>query len=262
MKHYLNVFFAMFNLSSKRYLEYRWNALGYTLSSIFSLVLSVVFINIYFSFSGEIQGWNKYQVLFLVGLYKVMSSLFTMFFFKSVAALPEYMQKGELDIFLLKPISSQFYISFRLVRSYDIITALSGFVVVFYALNKLQVSYTIWDWVLLLVGFISGLTILYSIYFLIATLSIWLIKFDSINDVYFILRDPLSIPTDFFSKNLQLFLTFIIPLGIILTIPVRVFIGKSSEYFIILCIVVAMFSIWLSNRFWKFALKSYTSASS
>ena len=53
-----------------------------------------------------------------------------------------------------------------------------------------------------------------------------------------------------------------IPIAFITTIPSEVFLGISQSWKILLEVIVAMIFLFTSRKFWIFALKFYSSASS
>lgn len=262
MKHYLSTLISLFSVSIKSYLEHRWNALGSLINSSVSLLLVILFIEIIFSRTPEIKNWTKYEVLMLIGVYRVVAALFSTFFLNSINRMTSYIHRGDLDLFLTKPINSQFLLSFRHIKPFELLNTFPGLILVVYASNYLySVNGFINGW-LLLIGLIPGLIILYSLYYLLATLTIWLKRFSALNELYYVIREPLSIPIDIFGGGVSFALTFVIPMAFIITIPVRVFLEKSPTYFIFVGIMIASLLLYFSDKFWNFALKHYTSASS
>lgn len=259
--HYLKVILAQIAINSKVYLENRWNAFGSIVNSLISLILLIVFINIYFTYTKDIAGWDKYQVFLVGGLFRTSFSLFYIFFLRSINWIPRYVQKGTLDLFLTKPVPSQLVISFRLIRVPEVLPVLGGLILVYYSVINLG-GFSIVHWIALLVGLLLGNIIMYGIYFSLATLSIFMGRFAGLTDIFYIIREPLAYPVDFLGKNVSLILTFIVPLGFIVTIPASLFLGKSPVWFLGLAIFFAGISLGFSIWFWNFALKHYTSASS
>lgn len=262
MKKYLLLLTALTSIGLKKYLENRWNTVGYISASLASLLLYVVFIQVYFNFSGEIGGWNKYQTLLLLGLYRTVVPIFNLLFFKSILDIPNAVRTGQLDIFLQKPVNSQFLLSFRFIRIYDVVSTLSGIVLISYAFSNLNISLDFLNWIALIIGIISGVVIFYSIFFCICTLSLWFTKFDSAETLYYMTRDVISVPTDFYGYRIQALMTYFIPLTFILTVPVKVFFGKLGFGHILITCIVAYICLKFSSWFWNFALRHYTSASS
>ena len=69
-------------------------------------------------------------------------------------------------------------------------------------------------------------------------------------------------PLNSFSFSLRIFFSVIIPIAFITTIPSEVFLGLSQLWKILLEVFVATVFLITSRKFWLFALKFYTSATS
>ena len=67
---------------------------------------------------------------------------------------------------------------------------------------------------------------------------------------------------EFFSFSLRIFFSVFIPIAFITTIPSEVFLGLSQFWKILLEVIVATVFLITSRKFWLFALKFYSSASS
>ena len=109
---------------------------------------------------------------------------------------------------------------------------------------------------------ICSICILYSLWFFISTTTIWFVKTWNATEV---LRSFLYIgrfPLSSFSFSLRIFFSVFIPIAFITTIPSEVFLGVSQFWKIILELIVAIIFLLTSRKFWSFALKYYTSASS
>lgn len=263
MKHYFKVFIALISLSFKRFLEHRWNMWGHLSTMILSLLITIFFLEIIFSKVPLIYGWNKSEVFFLMGIFHfLVSGLFFIFFQKCIDFIPYYIHQGELDILLTKPINSQFYLSFRHMRLYELSGLLSGITLIIYSINLLSLSPSLFQWLLLFISIILGLVILYCIYFVLATLGFWIPRMGSLPEIFYTLTSPLQIPIDMLGKELALILTYVIPLGFIITVPVKIFLGKSVLELFFVMVGVSLVLLFLSSVFWNFALKHYTSASS
>lgn len=259
-KFYLKNFFALVNIRSKTLLEYRVNAIGEFIISILSNVFSIVFIEILFSMTPEISGWNRYQMFLILAVFRIFQAIFSAFLLPGINNLSNLVRVGYLDMILLKPINAQFNVSFGAIAITRLLDLIPGFAILVYSLYGLNASLI--SYLFLLIGLFSGVLIFYSIYFIIATLTIWMGTFYSLEDFYYMMKEPLYIPFDFLRKPMSTILTFIIPLGFVVTVPAKVFLGKDPFYFSIISVCVAGILLFLSSWFWNFSLKHYTSASS
>ena len=102
----------------------------------------------------------------------------------------------------------------------------------------------------------------FSVWFFISTTTIWFVKTWNATEV---LRSFLYIgrfPLNSFSFSLRVFFSIFIPIAFITTIPSEVFLGLSQLWKILLEVIVASVFLITSRKFWLFALKFYSSASS
>ena len=113
-----------------------------------------------------------------------------------------------------------------------------------------------------LITIICSICILYSLWFFISTTTIWFVKTWNATEV---LRSFLYIgrfPLNSFSFSLRIFFSVFIPIAFITTIPSEVFLGISQLWKIFLEVIVTVVFIVTSRKFWFFALRFYSSASS
>ena len=125
-----------------------------------------------------------------------------------------------------------------------------------------QINLNLSSLTLCLIAIICSICILYSLWFFISTTTIWFVKTWNAIEV---LRSFLYIgrfPLNSFSFSLRIFFSVFIPIAFITTIPSEVFLGLSVLWKILLEVIVATVFVITSRRFWLFALKFYSSASS
>lgn len=258
---YLKLTVALINISSKRYLENRLNTFGTIFGSLISFLINILFINIVFSYTKSFNGWDKSGVLIIYACAKIVTSLFITFFHRGVGFLSEYVRLGNLDLLLMKPISSQFYVSLRLTKPFELSGCLFGLYLFYYVYVTSNLKYNIVDFAALIISLICGLLIFYSIYYLVATLSIWFVNFYSLSSVYHVLSAPLSFPTNIYGSSVSFLISYVVPLTFIVTTPVEIFL-QHNYFLIIIEVIVSVILLLLTALFWNYALKRYSSASS
>lgn len=262
MKKYFRLFIALSSLSLKRFFEHRLSAYGNLSLSLTGIFLLLLFLEVIYSKVPKVVGWEKYEILFLVGFYRIIFNLFYCLFVKSIDSFPGYIKAGELDIILTKPVNSQFFVSLRHTRLYELAQLIPSIVLIIFAILNLPADFYFLDLFVYLISTIVGLTILYCIYFSLATLAIWLVDMEALPEFQYALNQAASYPVDIFGRTTGILLTFIIPIAFVVTFPVKVLLNKSSEILIVVGILIAMFLFIFTSWFWNFALKHYTSASS
>jgi ABC-2 type transport system permease protein len=171
-----------------------------------------------------------------------------------------YVQTGTLDFVLLKPISSQLWLSTRTLSPWGLPDLLFGLLMIAYVGDRLHLNplnYLL-GIIPLGVGFIS----LYSLWFILGATSIWFVKIYNVTEVLKGLLEAGRFPLSAYPVAFRFFFTFVIPVAFLTTIPAEVIIGRSHFSWILASALLAAALLWASNQFWQFALRFYTSASS
>ena len=137
-----------------------------------------------------------------------------------------------------------------------------GFFLLLLCIRINQINLSLTFLTLFLITISCSVCILYSIWFFISTTTIWFVKtwnaIEVLRSFLYIGRFPLSS----FSFSLRIFFSVFIPIAFITTIPSEVFLGLSVFWKILLEIIVATIFLINSRKFWLFALRFYSSASS
>jgi ABC-2 type transport system permease protein len=172
----------------------------------------------------------------------------------------DHVQKGTLDFVLLKPISSQFWLSARAISPWGFPNLIFGVGILIYAGNKLGLSLT--NYLLGLIPLIFGCISLYSIWFILGATSIWFVKIYNVTEVLRGLMEAGRYPMAAYPASYRFFFTFIVPIAFLTTVPAETLLGRGEPMWIMGSMFLAIGLLYASNQFWRFALKFYTSASS
>ena len=65
-----------------------------------------------------------------------------------------------------------------------------------------------------------------------------------------------------YGRWLRFMLTYIVPVAFLTTFPAATLLGKLSAYFVIASVGIAGALFYISSRFWNYAIRFYSSASS
>ena len=261
-KKYFKVYAKFLHTSLASELEYKTNILIDLITAICSLVGSIFLLSIFFQNNGIIGGWEFEQALIIQGIYTILNGITNTWFNPNLTEIVKHIREGTLDFVLLKPIDSQFIISLKKINPSGFLEIILGLFLLFYCIRINQINLNLTFLTLSLIAIICSIFILYSLWFFISTTTIWFVKTWNATEV---LRSFLYIgrfPLNSFSFSLRIFFSVFIPIAFITTIPSEVFLGLSELWKILLEVIVAMIFFFTSRRFWFFALKFYTSASS
>ena len=262
LKKYLKIYSIFLYTSLSSELEYKTNFIIDFLTAILSLIGSIFLLTIFFQNTDNIGGWKFEQALIIQSIYTILNGITNTWFNPNLTEIVKHIREGTLDFVLLKPVDSQFFISLKKISPSGFLEIILGFALLFYCVIINQINIDLGFLFLFFITVVCSIFILYSLWFLISTTTIWFVKTWNAIEV---LRSFLYIgrfPLNSFSFSLRIFFSIFIPIAFITTIPSETFLGFAKLWEIILEIIVCGIFLITSRKFWLFALKFYTSASS
>mgnify|MGYP001278629567 FL=1 len=262
LRKYLKVYTKFLHTSLASELEYKTNIIIDLITAILSLLGSIFLLSIFFQSNSRIGGWEFEQALIIQGIYTILNGITNTWFNPNLTEIVKHIREGTLDFVLLKPIDSQFFISLKKINPSGILEITLGICLLIYCIRINQINFNLSFLTLCLITIICSICILYSLWFFISTTTIWFVKTWNATEV---LRSFLYIgrfPLNSFSFSLRIFFSIFIPIAFITTIPSEVFLGLSEFWKIFLEVLVALTFLLTSRKFWLFALRYYSSASS
>jgi len=251
-----------------REMAFRGNFILRTCAEMGWLALLLTFFWVLYGQTRLIAGWSQYQVLFLIGTHFLIATLFNALFFENCLQVSERVRTGQLDFVLLKPVDPQFLLSVRQIDFSSLAKLPFGGVLIWYALRNLDVQVTFSTLALYAVLVACGVLILYSIMFMLATTSFWLIRTDNIFDLWWYVnsfsRYPAEIYDGFLGGFFRTAMTYVVPVLIVANVPAAAVVRATAQptHLIPFMLASTLVLLTLSRVLFRFALRSYRSASS
>ncbi|MDZ8188049.1 MAG: ABC transporter permease [Nostoc sp. ChiSLP02] len=260
MQRYWKVLRLFWSTSIAAELEYRINFLIATLSSLGNLVGSVFGLFLFYRTGYTFAGWSWEAALVVLGIFTLLQGFSATFLAPNLNNIVHHVREGTLDFILLKPIRSQFWLSTHTISPWGLPDLIFGCIIIGYAGQRLSIG--IDKYLLSLVPLFFGLAILYSLWFILGSMTIWFVKIYNVTEVLRSLLEAGRYPITAYPTMYRFFFTFIVPVTFLTTIPAQAMLGRTEITWLIgaggLAAVLFLFSTW----FWRFALRFYTSASS
>ena len=211
----------------------------------------------------SINGWNRYQMIFFVGTFTVLDSIYMCTYFFGVIGIPDKIRTGKLDIYITKPVNTLFYVSFENMDLGSIILTVPGVLMLAYASGKLGIRPNLWNVTGYLLLILIMLILMYNLMIIIRSAAFWFIKIDSLGEFENeMVNFSFKVPGIAFRGAAKFFFYIILPYGLMATIPTQFFTGVlEGRYWIMTIAVTAGFTL-ISQMLWKLGLSRYGSASS
>jgi ABC-2 type transport system permease protein len=222
----------------------------------------LVFAKIIYANTDAVADWRQGEAIVLLGTYALVSGLVGVLFSRNLAELPNQIRLGLFDFTLLKPVNSQFFVSLRYLNFSGIGDVGSSLILIAYGirLEGMQITLGIVAQYIVLVT--CGLMIYYSIFLLLMTTAFWFIKVENLWTLVESTSQVARVPMNIYGPLAMRFFTFVLPLVFLAHLPAEAMRGAADLWQLGLGIGMALFFLFASNRFWRFATRFYSSASS
>jgi ABC-2 type transport system permease protein len=260
----MEIYGIMFRNSLIREMSFKLNFLLWMLVEVLWFLGQLVFIQVVFSYVGDIGGWTKWQVVVLIGTHQLIGQLFQAFFYMNLANLPELVRSGRMDFMLLLPVDSQFVISLKQFGMDNVVNALVGVGFVAFALWKLAVFPTAAQLLLYSVAVFCGILIHYSIMLVFSTASFWMVRSQGLIYGYYSLFNIGRYPDTIYRGLFKLIFSWAIPIIIVANVPSRFLIHAAENPWpsLLQLLAATLFLVAATRLLWNSAIRHYSSASS
>ncbi|MGB5973933.1 MAG: ABC transporter permease [Nodosilinea sp.] len=260
MARYLRVLRLFWGTAIAAELEYRLNFIVTALISLGSLAGSLFGLFLFYRTGYQFEGWSWEAALLVLGLFTVLQGFSAMVLIPNLNKIVTQVQEGTLDFVLLKPISSQFWLSTRIISPWGLPDVVFGLATIGYGGSRLGLGWA--DYGLALLPLAFGAATLYSLWFMLGATSIWFVKIYNVTEVLRGLLEAGRFPIAAYPVAYRVFFTFVVPVAFLTTVPAQAMLGQGGHWWWVASAVLAVGLLFVANRFWRFALRFYTSASS
>jgi ABC-2 type transport system permease protein len=245
-----------------REMQFRANFLIRVVTEVLWLGMQLVFLDVIYSNTPDVAGWNRWQMIALLGTIHLVNQLFEAFFFDNCARLVDEIRLGELDFILLKPVNSQFMVSLRYTDFASFLNGFLGVGLVAYAMGKLGVGVTLGGGILYAGLVLNGIAILYTMMFCLSTFTFWLGRSNNLFELYYQLGQFSRYPGEIYRWLLRAALLTVIPMLVVSNFPAKALFGSLPAAHAAAGFLLGAVFLGLTTVVWRFGLARYRSASS
>jgi ABC-2 type transport system permease protein len=252
------------NIGFQNLMAYPLNFWISLLHSLLGFGTGVLGLIVLFSQVETIRGWSLASTLALLGTYMTLSALRGLFIGPSLEALAGMdgeIWTGKFDFTLLRPVDVQFYASFQHWRPLALLDLVLGCGVLITAVVQLGSTLTPTRVFLFLIMLIVGLVTLYAILLAFSAFVFWSpdFLFTWLFNAFFQMA---RYPVGLYPGWLRLMLTWIIPVGVMTTVPAQALTGELPAGVLIGSVTLAVLFVVGTSLLFRGGVRRYASASS
>jgi len=260
MRKYLRVWFLLSIATFQSFFVSRFGAGLFLLGKMIRFLFFGLFLILLLSRTKVLAGYNIWQIILFYLTFNLIDSA-TQMLFRKVYRFREQIVKGGFDLTLVKPVNSLFNSLLGWTDILDFITLFPLAIMIGFTISKIpEINFIRIIYYLILI--INGLLIATAFHIIVLSLAILTTEIDHTIMIYRDFTGMGKVPINIYAEPLRSFLTFVIPVGIMMNFPVDALIGALSFSGVLIAIAICAIFLSLSLFLWKYALRYYTSASS
>ena len=272
---YRRVWLTFLGNALVREMTFRGNFLVTLLTRAFYFAAQVVLFEIIYGSVDAVGGWDRAEYFGFMATALLVNALVETFFMPNLSEFSEMIRTGTLDFALLKPIDTQFLVSFQKVEVAQLGQVVLALGLLGYSVTELglwaELFATPGGWLrlglyALLVG--CAVVFFYSLMIVLAAASVSMGRNTGLYDFWFYVTVFARYPRDIYSGGpaaalLSAAFTYVVPILLVVTTPARVVVkGLSEPGFVLGCVAAAGGAAVVSRAVFDRSLRGYRSASS
>lgn len=262
MLRYLRLYLAFISFSFGRAMEFRLDFLFRILMDIIYYAVNIAFFKVLFNHTALLGGWTEPQVMIFISTYLVVDGINMTVFSNNLWWLPTIVNKGDLDYYLVRPVSSLFFVSVRDFAANSFMNLVIAVGIFIWCMVHYDAPLTAPQILLHLALIVSGTSLYYAMHMLFLMQVFWTHSSKGAASMFFIFTRFMERPDRIYVGIPRLILTTVLPFALIASYPSRLLL-EGFEWSIFCHIVVVTLCAWtLLLWLWQRCLRAYSSASS
>lgn len=262
MGRYLRLYGYFLRFSLSRSMEFRFDFFFRIFMDLIYYGVNIAFYRVVFLHTPVLAGWNEEQLLVFIGCYLVVDAANMMLFSNNLWWLVIFVNRGDLDYYLVRPVSSLFMLSLRDFAVASLVNFLFAAGILVFALSRYSGPIGPWEWALFPFFLAGGVLLYYSLHLLTILPSFWIQSGRGLNQTFYNLARFMERPDRIYRGWARRLLLSLLPFGVMASFPARsVLDGFDAGVLLHFLLVVGGF-FGAVLFCWSRALKAYGSASS
>lgn len=262
MRRYLKLYLYFLRFSFSRAMEFRFDFFFRIGMDLFWNAMYLTFFTVIFLHTGMLGGWNYDQVLVFAGALFVTDALNMTLFSNNMWWFPIYVNRGDLDYYLVRPVSPLFVLSLREFAANSFVNLLVACGILTWAVARYPDPLSTATIVLFVALILLGTFINYAIGMIFTIPVFWLHNADGVRNVFWSLGNTSGRPHRIYKGVVLKVLTTVLPFALVASYPVDSLFSGQPAWTLLHMAAVAVGAFGVMLFFWRAGLRAYASASS
>lgn len=262
MIRYLRLFVYFVEFSFSKSFQFRLDFFFRIVMDCIYYAVNLSFYKVLFIHVGTLGGWSMEQAMVFVAGFLFVDAVQMTLFSNNLWQLPGIINRGDLDYYLVRPVSSLFFLTLRDFAANSFINLLITIGIMFWAFSALPEPLSIFQMLWYFVLLVHGTFLFVAIQILFIVPIFWTHSVDGLRYIPWQLSRVTERPDRIFRGAVRRVFTLLLPMSLIASFPARLILDPFDWKILAHLLLVSGVFWFLVVSLWRFGLKDYTSASS
>ena len=259
---YLRLYACFLRFSFTRAMEFRLDFGFRIVMDLVWYIVNFLFFWVLFRHTTLLGEWTREQTLVFLGGVFVSDALHMTIFSNNMWWLPFLINKGDLDYYLVRPVSSLFFVSLREFAANSFVNLLMAAAVLSWALLRYPAALGAGPLLLFLACLLVGVFLHYLLNLMFLLPAFWMHTSHGLREMYFSFTETMTRPAGIFTGWVRRLLVTILPFALIVSFPTRALFEPDRWPVVLHLLGGAAAAFVAALVLWRAGVRSYTSASS
>jgi len=259
---YLRLYLCFLRFSFSRALEFRLDFFFRVVMDLAYYGVNIALYSVLFSQTAIIGGWDIHQARVFMAGFMVVDAITMTVFSNNLWWLPIFINRGDLDYYLVRPVSSLFFLTLRDFAANSFLNLLCAGGILIWALMSYPGDLPYARLPFLLFGLGIGASLHAMIFLLTVLPAFWLESGHGMHGLFYNFARLMERPDRVYTGWVRRLLVTVIPFALIASFPTRMFwegnVWWLSGHMLLVASLLFLGILWI----WDKGLKRYGSASS
>jgi ABC-2 type transport system permease protein len=262
MMRYLRLYASFLRFAFSKAFEFRMSYYLRIMSDVVWLTTHLMFFDILYRNVNSVGGWTRDQALFMASVFTFLDAVTLTTLLNNIWELPIAVNRGKIDYYLTRPVSSLFFLTLRDFDSASFHNMIINFFVMIYFGLHLANPVNFWQIPAFIMALLFTLVIIYCLQVLSVVSVFWTHSPTSFQGLYWSFVRFAEKPDSIYYGILRRILVTVLPFAVLASFPSRLLFENGSLKILSHMAVVALAFFLLTWVLWNWGVRRYSSASS
>ena len=259
---YLRLYGYFLRFALSRSMQFRFDFWFRIIMDAWYYVIAIITYRTIYLHTDSLGGFNLDQAMVFIGAFMIIDAIQMTFYSNGIWWIPSYINKGDMDYYLVRPVSALFFLSLRDFAVASFINLLMACGVLAWALHSYPEHIPAWKIAYGALLIINGSFLFYMMRMFFIIPSFWTNSGEGMQHVFFYLREALERPDGVFYGWVRTLLVTAMPFALMASYPTWAMFEDFNPLRLIHIILVTAGIFTIMLLCWRRGIRAYSSASS